>query len=129
MSQNDEISTTRHNLLLGGTALLGMTAVNSIAAAAGQGHNSHDHHHHSAPNKALVKAAFDCMMTSQACLVHCLGEFKKGDTEMADCAQTVQESATMRETLAEMASLESKHLKCCYFCLPGCLRVLRKSVR
>lgn len=58
-----------------------------------------------------MKAALDCMYASQLCYTHCLNELKMGKTDMADCAQAVQESAVMCSALMQMATMESQHLK------------------
>lgn len=107
MDKESDLSMARRNLFLGGGALLRMMPTSFAFSSDHHGH----HGHHSSADDALLKAVYDCMNTSQACLAHCLGEFKKGDSEMADCAQAVQETAAMCDATAKMAALGSQHLK------------------
>ncbi len=116
MKEDSVTSVERRNLILGAGALLGAAAVGP-AFAAGDAH----HHHGGNGNDALLKSALECMSTSQICLAHCLTEFKQGKTDMADCAQTVQESAAMCEAFFTMASLSSIHIaKVADACLAAC---------
>lgn len=104
---NEKMDVTRRNLLLGGGAVLGMAATSSVFAA-----GSHDHHHHkTSADNPLIKATLECMSTSQACLAHCIDEFKKGNSEMGDCAQAVQENAALCNAMLQMTYLNSQHLK------------------
>lgn len=107
MSEINNDSTTRRDLLVAGGLILGVATAGNVLA----GEHEHHNHHGGGANESLVKAAVDCMQASQACLAHCLNEFKQGKTEMADCAQAVHESAIMCSALAQLASLGSQHLK------------------
>ncbi len=103
MTDTNDTSLERRNLLIGAGALLGM-------AAAGPAFAGHEHNH-SGADKDLLQSTLHCMNTSQACLAHCIEQFKLGDTEMADCAQSVQESAAMCTAMWQLATLGSKHIK------------------
>lgn len=105
---NKATSMERRKLIVGAGTLLGLAAAGPALAAGSAGHHHHDTDN---SNDALLKSALDCMHTSQACLTHCLEEFKQGKTDMADCAQAVQESSAMCTSLWQMASLKSKHFK------------------
>ena len=117
MDDNAEVSTARRNILLGGGAVLGMAATGGVFA--GSGHDHH-HHHKNMGDDPLIKATLECISTSQACLAHCIDEFKRGETEMADCAQAVQEAAAMCGAMLQMTYLGSQHLK---KVAAGCLSV------
>jgi Cys-rich four helix bundle protein (predicted Tat secretion target) len=91
-------------------------AAMSAAALAQQ---DHSHHHGpaankdggSGPNKALVDAATECLVTSQACLAHCIVLLGQGNKEMAACAQTVSQVMAICGALQSLALQQAPLLK------------------
>lgn len=100
---------TRRTLLAAGSTLVAAAAVTSLpglvtdAAAVVEAAQ--------APNEALVRVALECSGTGELCLHHCLTEFAKGQTMLAQCAARVGEMVPVCKTLASLAALESSHLK------------------
>lgn len=64
-----------------------------------------------APHAGLVRVALECAGTGELCLQHCLSEFARGQTMLAECAARVAEMVPVCKTLASLAALESSHLK------------------
>ncbi len=93
-------SISRRNLLIGAGAL-----------AAGAGVMASTVHNHDMGSESLIDAAFDCLKQGQACVDHCLEEFKTGDTSLAACADMVQEMLAVCNATAQFASFKSQHLK------------------
>lgn len=108
---NSEFS--RRDLLKGATLLTtaGAAALASHTAIAAEMH--HHHHHNDNPYHDLVKSAQDCIAKGNTCLDHCFQLLISGDEgkEMAKCAESVDEMLTMTNTLMELASKQSKHVK------------------
>lgn len=84
-----------------------VSLVSQAASAEGGGH----HHHHPAKNTELVKMAAHCIHTGNACIAHCLDMISQGNTDMAECARSVQYLVSMCETVGVHAASDSKHLK------------------
>jgi len=113
-ADHDQVSEERRSMLksagLLGAGALAATALGGTAIAA----DMEDHHHHaatSAKNSALAKSLHDCVATAEACIDHCLDMFKAGDTSLADCAISVQETMAFCAAHAKLASYNSKYLK------------------
>lgn len=110
---NDQFSEQRRAMLKGAGALgataLAATALGSGAMAAGM----EGHHHHVTGGKhlELAKSLHHCVATAEACIDHCLDSFKTGDTSLADCAISVQETMAFCTAHAKLASYNSKYLK------------------
>ncbi|MDH5711540.1 MAG: four-helix bundle copper-binding protein [Gammaproteobacteria bacterium] len=121
----ENISLSRRELLAGATAAIALTG-SSLAFA----EQDHKHHHSSNPYEATIDASLDCLKKGQACLDHCMLLFKKGDTSVADCADTVNEMLAMCSTLSKLSSYQSKHLKAftkvCIESCKDCLKECRK---
>ncbi len=64
-----------------------------------------------AANKEVYEAALDCVRTATECLDHCVRSLSTGDKMMAECAGTVRAMLPLCEALADLALLDSKHLK------------------
>lgn len=113
--KNETISTERRDLLVGaGTLGAGALATSLLAGNAFAGeHDMHmDHSQHTGSEHAqMIAALHNCMRTGDACINHCLMEFKAGETAMADCARKVVETNAFCGTHAKLASLESGHMK------------------
>lgn len=112
--ERDQISEERRAMLKGagafGATALAATTLGGSAIAAGMD----GHHHHvasSAKNSALAKSLHNCVATAEACIDHCLDMFKAGDTSLADCAISVQETMAFCAAHAKLASYNSKYLK------------------
>lgn len=112
---NEPISNERRNLLVGAGTLGAGALVSSLLAGnafAGEHEHMMDHSRHTGSKHAtMIAALHDCMRTGDACINHCLMEFKAGDTAMADCAKKVIETNAFCATHAKLASLESGHMK------------------
>ena len=105
---DQEFSTSRRNLLIGATAVAGLSMAGSAMGASGHQHN---HNHSPNPYNKLIDLSHDCMKTGQACLSHCMSEFKQGNKKMADCASSVQEMLAMCSAMSSMGASESAHMK------------------
>lgn len=115
MSDNKQMQVSRRDILLGAGMIAGLAATGSSFASTAH------HHHNPNPNGNIIDSALHCMKTGQACLSHCMTEFKDGNVKMANCASSVQEMLAMCGTLSSMASMESKHLsKVAAACIDVC---------
>lgn len=116
---------SRRNVLQGMAALTASLAAGSILA-------DDDEHHakHSSVENSLVQAAWNCIKTGQACIEHCIGLFKQGDTSTAVCMETATEMLAMCTALSQMASYHSVHLialaKVCAAVCKDCEQECRK---
>lgn len=104
-------------IFMGHAALLSAAALPAVAAA--QAQKKHEHHNHahnhaghkqaavaggSTPYEAVMESAADCVTASQVCLAHCLRLLAKGDTAMADCAQSVTDTIALCNALRDVAA-------------------------
>ena len=105
MSTKNE-SDRRHFLLAAGSLALATAATSSTVLA-----SSANHHHHGPSNEGLVKTSSHCRSTGNACIAHCLILLGNGDTEMAECAKSVQLMMPMCDATGYHAAANSKHLK------------------
>lgn len=100
-----ERSLNRRELLAGAGALM-VAGAPEIALA--------DHHTEAAPpakaNGDLIAASLACIETGDACVAHCLAQFKKGDTTLADCAASVERMLAVCNATARLAAIGSTHL-------------------
>ncbi|MBI5917985.1 MAG: four-helix bundle copper-binding protein [Nitrosomonadales bacterium] len=100
----------RREMLLGTVAAAAaLTAGQSFAAEHDHAAMSHEHHHGN-PNQKLAEAAADCVLKAQFCLQHCLVSMGRGETELAACARSASETATLCAALQGLATADSKHL-------------------
>ncbi len=91
--------------------LLAAGALTAIAAAPSALASSAAHHHHGSLNKGLVESSAHCTSTGNACIAHCLILLGDGDTEMAECAKSVQQMLSMCNAVGYHAAANSKYLK------------------
>ncbi len=101
-----ERSLNRRELLAGAGALVVAAAPELVLA---------DHHTEGAApapkgTAELIDAALACVKAGDACVAHCLAEFKKGDTMLADCAASVERMLSVCGATARLAALGSPHL-------------------
>ncbi|GAV21314.1 hypothetical protein MMIC_P2297 [Mariprofundus micogutta] len=110
----ENISEERRKMLIGAGAL-GATALaaSTLGTTAAMAEGMAGHHHHAAGGKhqELAKSLHHCVATAEACIDHCLDSFKSGDTTLADCAISVQETMAFCTAHAKLASYNSKYLK------------------
>lgn len=101
----------RRDLLIAGTALT-LAAQRAVAGAEMTDNGAHAGHNMAAMSKhhLLVMAASECANTAQVCLNHCLKMFAEGDTELAKCAQTVNEVQAACRVLVDLGNIDSTHL-------------------
>ncbi|MCB1907073.1 MAG: Csp1 family four helix bundle copper storage protein [Rhodocyclaceae bacterium] len=71
----------------------------------------HEHHHPagSLARDSLVDAAGACVARAEACLAHCLVLMGDGDTAIAACARSVNETITACTALQKLAAQNSSH--------------------
>jgi len=100
-------SNRRDFLVAAGSLALATAAISNTANAADAKH----HHHHGPSNTDLVKTSASCTASGNACIAHCLILLGNGDTEMAECAKSVQLMIPMCEAVGYHAAANSKHLK------------------
>lgn len=114
MNNNELVSPARRNLLLGAGAMAALAATGAKAS-------EDSHHHHHSTDTEMLDASLACVKTGQLCLNHCLGEFQKGNADMAGCAASVQQMLAMCGAFSTMVSLESAHLaKTAQACIDVC---------
>ncbi len=103
----------RRELLLGAAAMAA-TAVSSKAFAAEHEHNHTSagevHDHKSTRNEKLIAAASDCVLKANECLQHCIVAMGQGEKDLAACAKSSSQVATICTALQQLASAESKYL-------------------
>jgi Cys-rich four helix bundle protein (predicted Tat secretion target) len=101
----------RRDLLIAGAAFT-LAAQRATAGAETTDQGAHAGHNMAAMSKhhLLVMAASECANTAQVCLNHCLMMFAEGDTELAKCAQTVNEVQAACRVLVDLGNIDSSHL-------------------
>ncbi|MBF0399800.1 MAG: four-helix bundle copper-binding protein [Magnetococcales bacterium] len=115
--QNHDLN-RRQVLVAGAVAALAATVAGEALA---EGQQEHKHADHGRSNQAVVAAAMACIDTGQACLSHCLTQFKAGDVSLAACASSVVEMLPLISTLSQWAALDSKQLpKLAAICIDVC---------
>ncbi len=62
-------------------------------------------------NKALIEAAEACARAGRDCLEMCVRTLASGDTMMAECSLTVRQMLPLCEAVADLARVNSAHLK------------------
>ena len=62
------------------------------------------------PHQGVLDAARGCVADGQACLAHCLGMFRNGDTSLAACAQSVAQMLPACTAVAQLTSLNATRL-------------------
>ncbi len=93
--------------VLGGVAALATSVAASQAMAAPKHSQSH---HGEKEHESLVGAAHSCVSKGEACMDHCLAEFRAGNSELAECAAAVQQMLATCRGLGTLAAHNSKHL-------------------
>jgi Cys-rich four helix bundle protein (predicted Tat secretion target) len=101
--------TTRRGLLIGAAGVMLAAATGTHAGEAKDAHAGHAMH--GGAYAGLASAAYHCSQTGDACIAHCLVSFKAGDTTLAACAASVEEMMAACESMAKLASLNSRHVK------------------
>jgi Cys-rich four helix bundle protein (predicted Tat secretion target) len=111
-SLNTEVNMNRRETLLNGSALVvaaslgamacgtqnavAQSAASPAAAAGGDG--------------SVIDLALDCQKKGEACADHCVRMLVTGNTTMAECIVAVRDMLPVTDTLARLASTNSKHL-------------------
>jgi len=98
----------RRNFLLAAGSLAVATAATSTSVFAS---DSKHQHHHGPSHSDLVKSSAGCTASGNACIAHCLILLGNGDTDMAECAKSVQLMMPMCQAVGYHAAANSKHLK------------------
>lgn len=91
---------TRREMMAAGAAVLVAQAVPAAGAeSSGAGKAA-----------ALAAAASECVRAGEACLQHCLDLLAKGDTSIAECAQTVNQMLAVCRAVGPLADAGGTHL-------------------
>ena len=101
-----DVEIGRRELIAGVAALAVGSAAKVASAAPQQGHE----HHGKGGSESLAEAAHGCVDTGEACMDHCLTEFRNGNAELGNCATAVQAMLAACRGLSTLASQESQHL-------------------
>jgi Cys-rich four helix bundle protein (predicted Tat secretion target) len=113
--------TRRTVLLAGASAVVAQAASRALAAGEASA---------SAPAGALADAAGKCVVVGDACLQHCLDLLAKGDTTLAECAQSVRQMLAICAAVGPIAAAGGKYLKStarvCLDVCTDCEQVCRK---
>jgi len=128
--QEQKSGMTRREMLMGAGAVLAAAGTPNVFAMDA----NHDHSMHTSKHKSLIEATLHCIRDGDACLDHCLGFFRQGDTAMADCATSVTHMLAMCSSMQKMASYNSKYaaelasvcLKVCKDCEKECNKHAKK---
>ncbi|MCB1929502.1 MAG: four-helix bundle copper-binding protein [Rhodocyclaceae bacterium] len=89
--------------------LTGLAGV-ALAGVASRALAQHEHHHAASPARdALVDAAGACVARGEACLAHCLVLMGDGDTTIAACSRSVNETIAACSALQKLAAQKSSH--------------------
>ncbi len=91
------------------TAAAAVATVAVAAPAYASGH-ADPGHQHAGTHIDLARSAADCLVSGDICIAHCLGEFKAGHTELAECAVRVDELTAACTALLKFAATGSRHL-------------------
>jgi Cys-rich four helix bundle protein (predicted Tat secretion target) len=105
VTRMDQPGFGRRELLAAGAVAVG-TAWAGRAFAADAPH----HHGGARGDAALADTALACVSTGDACLAHCLEEFRAGRVGLGDCATNVQQMLAACGALAQLAAAASPHL-------------------
>ena len=109
---NDNISKERRQALKTvGTLGVGLVAASSLGNMTQAETMAHQHHAANHTLKILTQTLHHCVASAELCINHCMDMFKMGDTSLADCANTVQETMAFCAAHAKLASYDSKFLK------------------
>jgi Cys-rich four helix bundle protein (predicted Tat secretion target) len=104
----------RRELLLGAVAMTAAATAGKAFAAEhdhmNMDHMNMAHDHQSKLNEKLIFAASDCVLKANICLQHCIVLLGQGDKEMAACAKSSSQVASVCTALQQLASAESSHL-------------------
>jgi len=104
-AKKSESRLSRKNMLQG-------AAVTAAALVAGAACADEKHKHmHEGKHGKLIASAHHCLMSGETCMDHCMEFFKKGDTKLAKCADSVNEMLAMCTALGRMAAYNSEYLK------------------
>jgi Cys-rich four helix bundle protein (predicted Tat secretion target) len=125
-----ESAPSRRNILLGAGIAASSLALGGAALAAKKGSHDMGHMDHGGKYGDLAHAALMGMMTGEACIRHCLSQFKAGDTSLAECADAVEQMIAMSDATFRLASLDSPHIvivaqacmEVCASCEKECLK-------
>ncbi len=104
---NDEVQVNRRAVMVGGAVIGGA----ALAATVTQSANATASGSAARLNQSLINSMLDCVKFGQMCIDHCIESFKQGDTSLAECLSSVQQMHAACSGGAQIASLNSPHLK------------------
>lgn len=99
---------SRRELLVGAAALA--ATVTAAGAAQAQTHSNHSGHTTSDGRPPLLEAALDCIETGRVCAAYCIARIREGDTTLAKCLASVNETTASCDALSHLAAARSNHL-------------------
>ncbi|MGN7614255.1 four-helix bundle copper-binding protein [Magnetococcales bacterium HHB-1] len=124
-------SINRREILFGlgavGTGLAASALTSSSALASSHGGHKHDHSKASTSrpehiaHEEVIDTALECVKDGAICLDGCIIVLGTGNPSMKECIRAVSEMLPACQTLARLASLNSKHLaKMAQVCIDVC---------
>ncbi len=138
----DSVSIERRDVLKGagvGVIAAGALAATTVAGVSQVFAADHGHHHamHSSTDKEMVDTLHACIKAGNECVAHCFELIKAGDTSIAGCMKSVQETIAFCTAHATHAAYNSKYLddlcrlslKICEDCQAECERHAKKHVQ
>lgn len=89
-----------------------------------------------ATSSGLAQSTGDCVRTGQACLAHCIDMLGQGDTDMAECARSVNQLIALCAALQSLATQDSAYtaklakvtMQACSECKKECDKFLQHTV-
>lgn len=99
----------RRELLLGAAAM----AATATAGRAFAADHQHQHQHqHANPfhHDKLISTASDCVLKANICVQHCIVAMGQGEKDLAACAESSSQVASICRALQELASSDAKRL-------------------
>jgi Cys-rich four helix bundle protein (predicted Tat secretion target) len=106
----------RRDFLKSAVAMATVAAAGTAMADDHKMDMDHDHmdmggmHHHENPHAKLIAAASDCVLKANLCLQHCIVAMGQGEKDLAACAKSSSEVASICTALQQLASADSKSL-------------------
>ena len=87
----------RRSLLAASSFVAAAAAISKASAATGSAHQ------HMAADAALITTALNCIKTGELCKAHCVMMLEQGDTSMAACHRSVNETIAVCQALVSLA--------------------------
>lgn len=112
MSDQNNETISRRNVLMGMGAIGAMAYAGNAAAMKGhEGHAHHDHSKHKTQHPRILESISDCSEKGQQCTAHCMISFVEGSTDLAKCASKVQEMMSVCGGYSYLVAANSEYSK------------------